>query len=150
MIAAGCVATMGVAVAVTLYLQQIAWVALIVLGLGFLGAVVYVFLQVKNRDIAVKELVHTGEIAKTYLPPTVREKIFGNAVEPGVAHQIQSGATMKLVNNVRSLDKTKRGYGLAPVHSVVSVPAIVNSPVSTVVPSPAPIISSSSPKTILG
>jgi len=114
MVAAGCVATMGIAVAVTLYLQQIAWIALALLGVGFLSAVVYVFVQVKNRDTAVKELVHTGEIAKSYLPTTVREKIFGNSVEPGVAHQIQSNSTIKLVRNVRSLDKNKRGYDLAP------------------------------------
>lgn len=156
MVAAGCVATMGIAVAVTLYLQQIAWVALAVLGLGFLGAVVYVFFQIKNRDTAVKELVHTGEIAKTYLPPTVREKIFGNAVEPGVAHQIQSGATMQLVNRVRSLDKTKRGYGLAPSPSIIQVPALVNPSSTATVPS-APVVvtatvpvATASPKTILG
>jgi len=146
MVAAGCVATMGIAVAVTLYLQQIAWVALAVLGLGFLGAVVYVFFQIKNRDTAVKELVHTGEVAKNYLPTTVREKIFGNAVEPGVAHQIQSGSTMKLVSKVRSLDKNKRGYGLAQSPSVTPVATVVNA----VAPASIPVDFSTSPKTILG
>ena len=114
MIAAGCVATLGVSVAVSLYLTQIAWVALVLLGVGFIGAIAYVAWQIKNRDKAVGELVHTGEIAKTYLPLSAREKIFGNAVEPGVAHNVQSETTMKLVRNVRKLNKDKRGYGLAP------------------------------------
>ena len=131
-------------------MKKILFTSLAVLGLGFLGAVVYVFFQIKHRDTAVKELVDTGEVAKTYLPPTVREKIFGNAVEPGVAHQIQSGTTMQLVNRVRSLDKTKRGYGLAPAPSILPIPAIVNPPASVVVPAVVPAVSSSSPKTILG
>jgi len=114
MIAAGCVATLGVAVAVTMYLSTIAWIALAVLGVGFVGAVVYVVFQIRNRDVAVKELVHTGEVAKTYMPASVREKIFGTAVEPGVAHQIQSTATQKLVSTVREQEKPKRGFGLAP------------------------------------
>lgn len=124
LVAAGCLATMGISIAVTIYLQQIAWIALAALGVGFVAAVVYVFTQIKHkdsavkeRDVAVKELVHTGEIAKTYLPDAVREKIFGNSVEPGIAHQIQSDTTIKLVSDVRSADKTKRGYGLAPTVS---------------------------------
>lgn len=114
MIAAGCVATLGVSVAVSLYMTQIAWISLSLLGVGFIAAIVYVALQIKNKDKAVGELIHTGEVAKAYLPTDAREKIFGNEVEPGVAHAIQSDSTIKIVRNVRSLDKNKRGYGLVP------------------------------------
>ena len=114
LISAGCVATLGIAVAVTIYMETIAWVALSVLGVGAIGTIIYVAMQIRNRDSAVKELVHTGEITKTYLPIPVREKIFGNAVEPGVANLVQSDTTMKLVRNVRSKEKNIRGFGLAP------------------------------------
>lgn len=157
MVAAGCVATMGVAVAVTLYLQQIAWVALALLGVGFVAAVVYVFMQIKSRDTAVKELIHTGEIAKTYLPITAREKIFGNAVEPGVANQVQSDSTIKIVSNVRRLDKSRRGYGLAPeiitsdktdTHKpLIKVQQGLHKAPDSMQPSPVDPIS---PKTIIG
>jgi len=153
MVAAGCVATLGIAVAVTLYLQQIAWVALALLGVGFVAAVIYVFTQMKDREKAVKELVHTGEVAKTYLPTTVRERIFGNAVEPGVAHQIQSSSTMKLVRNVREKEKGVRGFGLAPElpkfwrpteGDLLPVTPISQDPYLT------PVVSSNPAKTILG
>lgn len=158
MIAAGCVATLGVSVAVSLYLTQIAWIALALLGAGFIGAIGYVAWQIKNRDNAVGELVHTGEIAKTYLPLSAREKIFGNAVEPGVAHNVQSEATMKLVRNVRKQDKDKRGYGLAPELPKFWRPTpgdLVQPEVKTTFQDPystvsAPVFTTTTAKTILG
>jgi ABC-type multidrug transport system fused ATPase/permease subunit len=157
MVAAGCVATMGVAVAVTMYLQQIAWVALAVLGVGFVGAVWYVFTQIRNRDRAVHELVHTGEVAKTYLPSQVREKIFGNSVEPGIAHSIQSDSTINLVRNARNIALKTKKFGLAPsmpsfwkptAGDAVSPPAMFADPYSAVpVPTSAP---AGRPQTILG
>ena len=114
MIAAGCVATLGVSVAVSLYLQYIAWVALSVLGLGFVAAVIYVAVQIKNKDKAVSELVHTGEVVKTYLPNNSRKKIFGNKVEPGVANAIQSKSTIDMVRKIRNKAKITNNIGLAP------------------------------------
>jgi len=112
MIAAGCLATMGVAIGVTFYMQQIAWIAIAVLGLCFVIAVIYVFIQVKNKDKAVTELFHTGEVVKSYLPTNAKEKIFGSEVEPGIAHQIQSKTTKDLVSKIKRLTKERRGFGL--------------------------------------
>jgi hypothetical protein len=114
MIAAGLFITMGVSIAITVFIQQIAWIFIIALGLSVAIAIAYVVIQIRKKDNAVKELVHTGEVAKTYLPTTAREKIFGNAVEPGLADQIQSDSTIKIVKQVRKQDEDKRGYGLAP------------------------------------
>lgn len=114
MIAAGCVVTLGVSVAVSLYLQYIAWIALSVLGVGFVGVVIYVAIQIKTRDKAVSELVHTGEVVKTYLPNNSRKKIFGNKVEPGVANAIQSKSTIDIVRKIRNKAKITNNIGLAP------------------------------------
>lgn len=117
MVAAGCLATLGISVAVTIYMQWIALVAVSVFGLGFVGAVVYIAIQLKNKNKAVSELVHTGEVLKTYLPSNSREKIFGNSVEPGVAHQIQSESTIKIIKDIRDESNKNRGFGLAPSSS---------------------------------
>jgi hypothetical protein len=113
-IAGGCVITLGISVAVSLYLQYIAWVALSVLGVGFVGVVIYMAVQIKARNKAVDELVHTGEVVKTYLPSTAREKIFGNKVEPGVAHIIQSSSTIDMVKKIRNKAKASNNIGIAP------------------------------------
>lgn len=112
-IAAGCLATLGVSVAVTMYLQSIAIVSLIALGIGFLGAIAYVVYQIINKNKAVKELVHTGEVIKPYLTEEAKAKIFGNGAEPGLAFQIQSTSTEKIVSDVRNQPKTKRGFALS-------------------------------------
>lgn len=113
-IAGGCIITLGVSVAVTLYMQYIAWVALAVLGVGCVGTIIYVTMQIYYKDKAVDELVHTGEIAKTYLDGKARQKIFGTQVEPGVAHLIQSNVTKNLVKKSRVRAKTNKIFGLAP------------------------------------
>jgi hypothetical protein len=113
-IAAGCIVTLGASVAVSLYMQYIAWIAILVLGIGCVGVIIYVAMQVRNKDIAVNELVHTGEVVKTYLDTKTRQKIFGTKVEPGVAHSIQSAPTKNLVKRVRNAAKNNRIFGLAP------------------------------------
>lgn len=113
MVAGGFIITLGISIAVSLYMQYIAWVALTVLGLGCLGTIVYVVINIISKDKAVSELVHTGEVVKTYLSPQDRNKIFGNKVEPGVAHQIQSDSTIKLVKKARNIAKQQKQFGLA-------------------------------------
>lgn len=113
MVAGGCIITLGIAVAVSLYMQYIAWIALTVLGLGCIGTIVYVVINITTKDKAVSELVHTGEVVKTYLSPQDRNKIFGNKVEPGVAHQIQSNSTINLVKKARNIAKQHKQFGLA-------------------------------------
>lgn len=115
MVAGAFVLTLGISVAVSLYMQYIAWVALAVLGLACIGVIVYVALEFNDNEKAVNELVHTGEVVKTYLPKKTREKIFGNTVEPGVAHVIQSKATKKLVKRARVQAVQNKTFGLAPV-----------------------------------
>jgi hypothetical protein len=113
-IAAGCLVTLGVSVAVSIYVQYIAWIALVLLGIGFVIAVIYVAWQIKTQDKAVSELVHTGEVVKTFLPNDSREKIFGNKVLPGVAHVIQSDSTMSIVRKIRNKAKKINNIGIAP------------------------------------
>lgn len=114
LVAGGCAVTLAVSVAVSLYMQYIAWVALTVLGVGCVGMIIYVVYEFLDKDKAVDELVHTGEVVKTYLPQKTREKIFGNTVEPGVAHIIQSSKTKNLVKKARVRAQTKKTFGLAP------------------------------------
>lgn len=118
-VAGGCVVTLGISVAVTLYMQYIAWVALVVLGLGCIATIIYVTMQFYYKDKAVDELVHTGEVVKTYLGNKARQKIFGTQVEPGVAHIIQSNVTKNLVKKARVRAKVNKNFGLAPEMSAI-------------------------------
>lgn len=108
LVAGGFAVTLGIAVAVSLYLHYIAWVALAVLGLGCIGVIVYVAFEFKDRDVAVNELVETGEAIKTHVPEHLRKKIFGTIDQAGVAHLIQSDKTINIVRKVRNKKKQQQ------------------------------------------
>jgi len=152
MVAAGCVATLGVAVAVTMYMQYIAWAALALLGLVFLGAVGYVVWQIHNRNKAVTELVKTNEVSKQNMPLANRQKVYGNGAEPGLVEHLQSPATKNLVATVRSKAKSGKSFNLAPEIPKFWQPTAGDMPaqVDPYVVTSTPIVISSPSKNIFG
>ena len=86
-----------VAITVTKYFDYIAWggLGLIVIIAGF--AIYHLFIQKQ----VIFETVRTGEVMKNRLSKDHKKHIFGDGAEPGVAHSLQSGSTMKLVDKAR-------------------------------------------------
>ncbi len=111
--AGGLLLTMVLSIGISVYLQYIAWLSAVIIGLSLVAVLVYIGFEISKRNKAVAEVVHTGEIAKQYLPESERKKIFGSEVEPGIANQVQSPSTQLLVRKIRSMEKSKRGFGLA-------------------------------------
>lgn len=113
MVAIGFAITLAISVAVTMYLKQIALVTICVLGVVFLGVMVYLGLELLKNRKAEEELIHTNELTKQYLAPEAREHIFGYGAEPGKVDQIQSKSTQQRVKLVRQYNQ-KQNIKLAP------------------------------------
>jgi ABC-type oligopeptide transport system substrate-binding subunit len=105
LVASGCAATLGVSIAVTIYMKSIGLVAIICMGVGLLVASVYVIMQIINRDKVVKDLVDTNEIAKQNLTAENKKKVFGGDDKPGLVEEIQSPITKQFVAKIRSVSK---------------------------------------------
>ncbi|NJL71206.1 MAG: hypothetical protein HC888_06110 [Candidatus Competibacteraceae bacterium] len=95
--------TLAFAVAVSQYLEWIAFGGIIVIGLS----VAYILYQLFVRDKAISEVVHTNEIVKNKLPEDERKRLFGSKEEPGVIYTIQSPSTESIVQSVRQSFKSK-------------------------------------------
>lgn len=114
MIAIGFVVTLGVSIAASIYMSTIGWVTIAIAGVSVVGVLAYIAYTTFVQNKSVDELVQTGEVAKNYLSQEARDHIFGRGAEPGIADQVQSKETKKLVRKVRSYNKQKRGFDLAP------------------------------------
>lgn len=114
LIAIGFVITLGVSIAVSLYMSAIAWITIAVAGVAVAGVLGYMGYNTFVQNKSVDELVQTGEVTKNYLSQEARDYIFGRGAEPGVADQVQSKDTKKLVRQIRSYNGVKRKFDLAP------------------------------------
>jgi hypothetical protein len=114
LVAIGFVVTLGVSIAVSLYMATIAWITIAVAGVSVVGVLGYMGYNTFVQNKSVDELVQTGEVTKNYLSQEARDYIFGRGAEPGVADQVQSKETKKLVRQLRQYDVKKRGFDLAP------------------------------------
>ena len=97
----GFLVTLGVSIVVSLYMT---WIAYITIGAAVLIggiAIVYVMRHQYAERKALVETVHTNEVSKQYLDPKARLHIFGNGPEGGVADNIQSSSTKKIVAQIR-------------------------------------------------
>jgi len=114
MVALGFAATLGISIAVSLYMQYIAWVTIAVVAVTAVGVIGYLVYRQITENKTVDELVRTGEVTKDYLTQEARDHIFGRGAEPGVADNIQSKGTKRLVQEIRYYNTTpKRGFQLA-------------------------------------
>jgi len=114
MVALGFAATLGISIAVSLYMQYIAWVTIAVVAVTAVGVIGYLVWRQITENKTVDELVRTGEVTKDYLTQEARDHIFGRGAEPGVADSIQSKGTKRLVQEIRHYNTTpKRGFQLA-------------------------------------
>ena len=114
MVAAGFVVTMFIALGVSLYMKAFAIIAVSILGAAFLGITGYLAWHFFIRNKAERELVQTNEIAKQYLAPDLRQKLFGYGAEPGKVDVIQSKTTKNRVKKIRSYDVDNGKLKLAP------------------------------------
>jgi len=114
MVAIGFAITLAVATAVSIFLETIALVTICVIGVAFLIAIGYMGWQFMQDRKVEKELVQTGEIAKQYLPPDIREHLFGYGAEPGKIDQIQSNTTKERVKKIRQYNPKANAVKLAP------------------------------------
>tara|TARA_B100000614_G_scaffold262903_1_gene299914 strand:- start:86483 stop:87490 length:1008 start_codon:yes stop_codon:yes gene_type:complete len=114
MVALGFAATLGISIAVSLYMQYIAWVTIAVVAITAIGVIGYLVYMRITDNKTVDELVRTGEVTKDYLTQEARDHIFGRGAEPGVADSIQSKGTKRQVQEIRHYNTTpKRGFQLA-------------------------------------
>ena len=133
-VAVGFAATLATSIAVTMFMKEIALVTIIVLGTAFLGVIGYVGWQFFASRKMEEELVHTGELAKQYLPLEAREKLFGYGAEPGKVDEIQSKVTKERVKQIREYNDKKRVGKNAPRvpelyrpgHSAITEPQVVS------------------------
>jgi len=116
-IALGFVATLGISIAVSLYMSAIAWVTIAIVGIVAVGVIGYMAYQKLTDNKRVDELIQTNEVAKDYLSQEARDHIFGRGAEPGVADRIQSNATRAMVRQIRRTGKRK--FDLSPRGSVI-------------------------------
>lgn len=112
-VAASFAVTLGICIAVSVYLKAIAIVTISIIGVAFLGAIGYLGWQFIKGHRAEAELVHTAEITKQYLPTEAREHLFGYGAEPGKIDQIQSKTTQNRVKSIRQYND-KHSVKLAP------------------------------------
>lgn len=112
-VAIGFLITLGISIAVSMHMAAIAWITTIVAGVAVVGVLAYIGYITFIQNKSVEELVQTGEVTKNYLTQEARDHIFGRGAEPGVADQVQSKVTKKIVRQVRSADDSKRGFKLA-------------------------------------
>jgi len=100
------VLTVGFAAASQYYLEEIAFVGLIVLIVGFfaaLGVVAWMLIDGKNDKKAIQEIVELVESMKDRLSVEGRKEIFGPG---GVASNLTSNMTKKIVSQI----KIKNGF----------------------------------------
>jgi len=113
-VAIGFGVTLAVATAVSIFLETIALVTICIMGVAFIGAIGYLAWQFIQNNKVEKELVQTGEITKQYLPPNVREHLFGYGAEPGKLDQVQSKVTKDRVKKIRQYSPKSNAVKLAP------------------------------------
>ena len=95
------VLTVGFAAASQFYLEEIAFVGLIVLIVGFfaaLGTVAVILLRGKNHEKAMKEIVQLVEAMKDRLSVGERKEVFG---PNGVASKLTSDMTKSIVSKIK-------------------------------------------------
>ena len=95
------VLTVGFAAASQFYLEEIAFVGLIVLIVGFfvaLGTVAYMLIHGKNHEKAMKEVVQLIEAMKDRLSVGERKEVFG---PNGVASKLTSDMTKSIVSKIK-------------------------------------------------
>ena len=95
---ASSIAILVVAITVNVYLDYIAIVGLVLIGL----AAAMLIYKMLIKDKAIREVVQTVEAAKQSLPAEERKRIFGDGAVPGLAFQMQSSSTEQVVQGVRS------------------------------------------------
>jgi hypothetical protein len=98
--------TVGFAAASQYYLEEIAFVGLIVLIVGFfatLGILAWLLLDGKNDKKAVMEIVGLVESLKSHLSEEERKSIFG---PKGIASKMTSDITKKVISQI----KIKNGF----------------------------------------
>ena len=105
MVALGFAATLGISIAVSLYMQLIAWITISIVGVVGLGVIGYVAYRKYTENKTVDELIRTGEVTKDYLSQEAKDHIFGRGAEPGVADRIQSRPTQDMIRRVRGNGK---------------------------------------------
>lgn len=71
-------------------------------GIVAVGIIGYSIWRQRKERLATKEIVHTAEIMKNALPKEERNKILGNGATPGLAYQVQSDSTERIVRDIRS------------------------------------------------
>lgn len=92
----------GLASAHQYYQQEIASIGLAVFVLGMVTSivsVVYFLMKAKNTENAVKDNVKLLEQIKIEIPEETKQKIFG---DDGIARNLQTASTKKLVKEIRS------------------------------------------------
>lgn len=124
LIAIGFVITLGVSVAVSMYMSYIGYATIAITGLAALCVVGYTAYNLFTQNRSVEELVQTSEVAKNYLTQEARDHIFGRGPEPGVADHVQSLRTKELVRTVRDPRKKRRRFDLAESQNHPKYPKI--------------------------
>lgn len=126
MVAIGFVVTLGVSIAVSLYMSYIAWITIVVAGVSVLAVLGYLGWGIFSQNKTMDELIQTGEVTKNYLSQEARDHIFGRGAEPGIADQVQSKHTKDRVKQVRYYNDRKRGFALSPSTPQVSRLPVTN------------------------
>lgn len=113
-IAVGFVITLGVSIAVSLYMTQIGWITIAIAAASVVSILVYLGYSILGNNKSFDELIQTNEVAKDYLTQEARDHIYGRGAEPGIADQVQSSATKKMIRQIRRNGDKKRKFDLAP------------------------------------
>jgi len=120
-----CSSVLVVAITVSKYFTYIAWGGLGILVIGAVFVVYQMFVHKK----AIVETVETTELAKTKLYEADRKYVFGDGVDRGAAHGIQSSSTIDIISSARKKMKGRVEHTIKhePKHDpVVSVDAPVS------------------------
>lgn len=91
----------GFASASQYYMEQIALIGAILLGVGLLGGIAVVcwqYLKGQKSDEAMKEIIEMIEILRETMTEDERKRIFG---PDGLANKVQSDLTKKIVTEIR-------------------------------------------------
>lgn len=115
-----------ICVALSLYMKQIAWGVIAVMGVAVVVGIAWLIKNHKNETTATNQLVHTTEIAKHYMPAAARDYVFGTGPEGGAVDRIQNAMTKKIVSNIRSknTDLKTKIFQNASDPSDVTVPQV--------------------------
>jgi hypothetical protein len=91
----------GFASAAQFYMEQIAMIGAILLGVSFVGGIAMIAwsaFKSKKSDTAIREIVEMIEILKETMTDDESRRIFG---PEGVASKVQSDLTRKIINQIR-------------------------------------------------